>query len=102
MKNFKSFVADIKDTQFGQRITLENGEVVFNRKDTPVELGFQCSIDHYDAGEEQEWMTSEEPIGKEGRNYLQSANPVGNSLINRLRLKNLERQYEMMEATASI
>ena len=98
MKTFKSFVIDIKDTQYGQRIELENGEVVFNRKE-PVQLGFLLTVNQYD--ETQEWMENPIEDGKT-RNYIASANEVGSSYINMLKVKLLNTQISRAEAVAEL
>ena len=89
-------IKSIKDTQYGQRLTFDNGLSAFNYKALPVELGYICTMDHYDKGEEQDWMQNDIP--EDGRNYLQSANPIGRSYVNNLESQLLKLKIKQVEA----
>ena len=102
MTESTTFVAEIKDTQYGQRVTFENGEHAFNYQNLAIEVDCRVKLTKYDKGEDQEWMNDEFPIGEDGRVYLSALAPITNSTLNRLRMKNLTREYEIMELALTV
>ena len=90
-----SFATSIKDTEFGQRITCENGEIVFNKPaNKAIELGYVVEYTPIAEGDKLDFMDAP---AERAFNMLNSANVFSASYERLMRYQASQRLAEQPE-----